>query len=57
MINRLLIIILIHKKQKLVYKECRDCIGVQPYGCDYCNIYFTQRDINDVVHHLKEGKI
>lgn len=57
MINKLLIMILNHKKQKLVYKECRDCIVVQPYGCEYCNIYFMQRDINDVVRHLKEGKI
>lgn len=43
MINKLLIMILNHKKQKLVYRNC--------------DIYFMQRDINDVIRHLKEEKI
>ena len=43
MINKLLIMILNHKKQKLVYKNC----GICNYSlqCDYCDIYFMQRDI------------
>lgn len=57
MLNKILIMMLNHKKQKLIYKECRVCADVQPNGCDYCNIYNIQRDIKDVVRHLKEGKI
>ena len=55
MINKLLIMILNHKKQKLVYRNCGICH--HPLSCDYCDIYFMQRDIKDVVRHLKEGKI
>lgn len=55
MINKLLIKILNHKKQKLVYKNCGICN--YPLQCDYCDIYFMQRDIKDVIRHLKEGKI
>jgi hypothetical protein len=55
MINKLLIMILNHKKQKLVYKNCGICN--YPLQCDYCDIYFMQRDIKDVVRHLKGGKI
>lgn len=57
MLNKILIMILNHKKQKLVYKECRDCADIQPNGCDYCNIYFIQRDIKDTIRHLKERRI
>lgn len=55
MINKLLIMILNHKNQKLVYKNC----GICNYSleCAYCNIYFMQRDIKNVVRHLKERKI
>lgn len=55
MINKLLIIILNHKKQKLVYKNCDICN--YPLQCNYCDIYIMQRDIKDVVRHLKEEKI
>ena len=55
MINKLLIKILKHKKQKLVYKNCGICI--YPLQCDYCDIYSMQRDIKDVIRHLKERKI
>ena len=55
MINKLLIKILKYKKQKLVYKNCGICN--YPLQCDYCDIYFMQRDIKDVIRHLKEGKI
>lgn len=55
MINKLLIMILSHKKQKLVHRKCGICN--YPLSCDYCDIYFIQRDINDVIRHLKEGKI
>ena len=55
MINKLLIMILNHKKQKLVYKNCGICN--YPLQCDYCDIYFIQRDIKDVMHHLKGEKI
>ena len=54
MINKLLIMILSHKKQKLVYRNCGICS--HSLSCDYCNIYFIQRDINDVIRHLKEEK-
>ena len=54
MINKLLIMILNHKKQKLVYKNC----GICNYpSCDYCDIYYMQRDIKDIIHYLKENKI
>lgn len=55
MLNNLLIKILNHKIQKLVYKNCGVCN--HSLGCDYCDIYFMQRDIKDVVRHLKERKI
>ena len=54
MINRLLIMILNHKKQKLVYRNCGICNYT---SCDYCDTYLMQRDIKDVIRHLKEGKI
>lgn len=41
--------ILNHKKQKLVYRN---------YSvCNYCDIYYLQRDIEDEIRHLKEEKI
>ena len=55
MINKLLIMVLNHKKQKLVCRECGIC--EYPLSCDYCDIYFMQRDIKDVIRHLKGGKI
>ena len=55
MINKILIMILNHKKQKLVYKNCDICN--YPLQCHYCDIYCMQRDIKDIVRHLKEGKI
>ena len=55
MINKLLIMILNHKKQKLVYKNCGIC--KYPLQCDYCDIYLMQRDIKDVVRYLTERKI
>lgn len=55
MINKLLIMLLNHKKQKLVYKNCGICN--YPLQFDYCDIYLMQRDIKDVIRHLKEGKI
>ena len=55
MINKLLIIILKHKIQKIVYKNCGECN--QSVSCDYCNAYIIQRDIKDVIYDLKEGKI
>ena len=55
MINKLLIMILNHKKQKLVYKNCGTCN--YPLSGDYWDEYFIQREIKDVRRHLKEGKI
>nr|DAQ12806.1 MAG TPA: hypothetical protein [Caudoviricetes sp.] len=55
MLNRLLIIILKHKLQKLVYKNCDACNNIT--GCYCCNIFYVTRDIKDVLHHAKEGKI
>lgn len=54
MLNRLLIIILKHKLQKLVYKNCDACNNIT--GCYCCNIFYVTRDIKDVLHHAKEGK-
>lgn len=55
MLKKILIIILKHKIQKLVYKNCGEC--PKSLGCDGCDIYYFQRDIKDVIRHLKEGKI
>ncbi len=55
MLNKLLIIILKHKIQKIVYKNCGECN--QPVSCDYCNAYIIQRDIKDVIYDLKERRI
>lgn len=57
MLNKLLILILKHKIQKLVYKQCGDCADIEPNGCDYCDIYLMQKDIKDVIYHLKEKRI
>lgn len=40
MLNRLLIIILKHKLQKLVYKNCDACNNIT--GCYCCNIFMLQ---------------
>lgn len=55
MLNKLLITILKHKIQKIVYKNCDKCN--QPVCCDYCKAYNIQRDIKYVIYDLKEGKI
>lgn len=55
MLNKLLITILKHKIQKIVYKNCDECN--QPVCCDYCKAYNIQRDIKYVIYDLKEGKI
>lgn len=55
MINKLLIMILNHKKQKLVYRNCSVCNYLSE--CHYCDIYYLRRDIEDEIRHLKEGKI
>lgn len=47
--------VLNHKKQKLVYSDCGTCN--YSLSCDYCDTYFIQRDIKDVIRHLKEEKI
>lgn len=55
MLNKLLIKILNHKIQKIVYKNCGECN--QPVSCDYCKAYIIQRDIKDLIYDLREEKI
>ena len=55
MLNKILIMLLKNKIQKIVYKNCGECN--QPISCDYCKAYIIQRDIKDVIYDLKEEKI
>lgn len=56
MLNKLLILILKHKMQKLVYKNCGECAKL--LGCDYyCDIYLKKRGIKIIINYLKERKI
>ena len=55
MLNRLLIVILKHKRDKLVGKICGECDKPTcDYYCRTCNIL---KDINNVIFDLKEWKI
>lgn len=46
MLNRLLIVILKHKRHKLLDKICGECDNPT---CDYCRTYNTLKDINNVI--------
>ena len=55
MLNRLLIVILKHKRHKLVDKICGEC---DKQACDYyCRTWNVQKDINNVIFDITEWKI
>lgn len=55
MLNRLLIVILEHKRHKLQSKICGEC---DKATCDYyCRTWNILKDINNVLFDLTEWKI